>query len=100
LEQLVHQLPSIGETFADGQSPEAFMTAHFHGFSPKILGNRRVEFFCPCRHGQVMAKMPEENLKDLLNGPFPIETRCHNCNTIYHFDKEEIEKFLNQDFQD
>ncbi|MCP5103877.1 MAG: Hsp33 family molecular chaperone HslO, partial [bacterium] len=85
LEELVHQLPSIGEAFTGGQSPEEFIYGHFQGFEPKILANRRVEFFCPCRKetvGRVIAKVPRETLEDMLeNGPLPVETRCHNCNT-------------------
>lgn len=98
LEQLVRQLPSIGEVFSGGQSPGEFITLHFHSFSPKLLANRRVEFFCRCRKetvGQIIAKMSVENLEDMLKtGPFPIETRCQNCSTVYQFNKEEIESFL------
>jgi molecular chaperone Hsp33 len=98
LEQLVHQLPSIGEAFSGDQSPKDFITLYFHSFSPKLLASRRVEFFCHCRKesvGQIIAKMPMENLEDMLKtGPFPIETRCQNCSTVYQFNKEEIESFL------
>lgn len=98
LEELVYQLPSIGETFSEGQTPEDFVDRYFGPFSPKILGNRRVEFFCPCRKdttGRILAGLPMETLGDMLKeGPFPVETRCHNCNTFYYFEKEEIETFL------
>lgn len=98
LEELVNQLPSIGDVFSGGQTPEDFVTHHFAPFLPKILANRRVEFFCPCRKdaiGQMLAKLQVDTLEDMLEkGPLPVETRCHNCNTFYYFDKEEIEAFL------
>ncbi len=98
LEQLVHQLPSIGEAFSGDQSPKDFIILYFHSFSPKLLASRRVEFFCHCRKesvGQIIAKLPVENLEEMLKtGPFPIETRCQNCSTVYPFNKEEIESFL------
>jgi molecular chaperone Hsp33 len=98
LEDLVNGLPSIGKVFSGEQSPDEFIFHHFDAFSPKILADRRVEFFCPCRKDTIdrmLANLPPETLKDLLEqGPFPVETRCHNCNTFYYFEKEEIAAFL------
>jgi molecular chaperone Hsp33 len=32
-----------------------------------------------------------EDLEDMAaNGPFPIEIRCHYCNTVYSFSQEEM----------
>ncbi|NIM11239.1 MAG: Hsp33 family molecular chaperone HslO [Candidatus Aminicenantes bacterium] len=98
LEHLMHHLPSIGEAFSVNQPASEFIYNHFHPFSVKILNNRRMEFFCRCRKttiSQVISKLPVETLKDIVHqGPFPVEIRCHNCNTHYQFNKEEIEKFL------
>jgi molecular chaperone Hsp33 len=98
LEHLMHNLSSIGDAFSENQPVEEYIQKHFHSFSPKFLDSRRFEFFCRCRQatiGQVIAKLPEETLEDMFQkGPFPVEIRCHNCNTIYQFNKEEIEKFL------
>lgn len=98
LENLVNSLPSIGEIFSGEQSPGEFILQHFESFSPKMLADRRVEFFCPCRKDTIermLENLPPETLKDILEkGPFPVETRCHNCNTFYYFKKEEIEAFL------
>jgi molecular chaperone Hsp33 len=98
LEHLMHNLYSIGEAFSVNQPAEEYILQHFHSFSPKVLDSRRIEFFCRCRKaaiGQIIAKLPVETLEDIFHkGPFPVETRCHNCNTVYQFDKGEIEKFL------
>lgn len=100
LEQVLLHLPSLGETFAGDQDPADFISYQFEGFKPKILGNRRVEFFCPCRKetiGKLLTKVTVDTLEDMLeNGPLPVETHCHNCNTYYYFEKEEIEGFLKQ----
>lgn len=100
LEELVRGLPSIGDVFSGEQLPGEFIVQHFGAFSPKILADRRVEFFCPCRKDTIdrmLAHLPPETLKDILKqGPFPVETRCHNCNTYYYFQKEEIEVFLSR----
>lgn len=98
LEHLMHNLSSIGGAFSVDQPAEEYILKHFHSFSPKFLGSRRMEFFCRCRKvtiSQVVTKLPKQTLEDMFHkGPFPVEIRCHNCNTVYQFDKEEIEKFL------
>jgi molecular chaperone Hsp33 len=38
-----------------------------------------------------------DELKDIRDhGPFPLEMRCHYCNTLYHFSKKEIQAIYNQ----
>jgi molecular chaperone Hsp33 len=100
LEALVYGLPSIGDAFESNEPAEEFVTRHFKELSPNVLANRRVEFFCRCRKqtvGNVIARLDEETLEDMLsNGPFPVESVCHNCNTLYRFEKEEIESFYNR----
>lgn len=98
LERLIYNLPSIGEAFSMNQHPEDFILQHFQTFSPKLLANRRIEFFCRCNKeilARFMAKLPMETLENMVyKGPFPAEIRCHNCNTIYQFEKKEIETFF------
>ena len=100
LEDLVVQFPSLGEVFADGQEPEGLIQAVFKKYSPRFLANQRVEFMCHCnpeRLRDVLMMLPLDELEDIRdNGPFPLEMRCHYCNTLYHFDKEEIQKIYNK----
>ncbi|MCU0286898.1 MAG: Hsp33 family molecular chaperone HslO [Acidobacteria bacterium] len=96
LEQLIHQLPSIGETFAGGQIPENFILNQFHSFSPKLLHQRRIDFHCPCSKetiGQFIAGLSKDHQKDILGDTFPIEIRCHNCNTVYSFAKVPTDRY-------
>jgi molecular chaperone Hsp33 len=96
LEERVVQFPSLGEVFSDGREPEGLIQAVFQKYSPRFLANQRVEFMCHCspeRLHQVLKMLPVDELKDIReNGPFPLEMRCHYCNTVYHFDKEEIQR--------
>jgi molecular chaperone Hsp33 len=100
LEELVVRFPSLGEVFTDGQEPEGLIQAVFKKYSPRFLANQRVEFMCHCspeRLRQVLAMLPADELNDIRdNGPFPLEMRCHYCNTVYHFDKEEIQAIYSQ----
>jgi len=96
LEALVLSLPSLGEVFTGGQTPETVVQAVFANYSPNFLSDRRVEFMCHCsreRLHSVLTMLPISDLRDLRdNGPFPIEMRCHNCNTAYAFSREEMEE--------
>jgi molecular chaperone Hsp33 len=95
LEELVIKFPSLGEVFAKGQEPEALIQEVFQKYTPLFLANKRIEFMCHCspeRLRGVLTMLPIDELKDIRdNGPFPLEMRCHYCNTLCHFDKEEIQ---------
>ena len=95
LEELVIQLPSLGEVFTDGQEPEGLIETVFKKHTPRFLANQRVEFMCHCspeRLRQVLMMLPLDELKDIRkNGPFPLEMRCHYCNTQYDFDQKAIQ---------
>jgi molecular chaperone Hsp33 len=96
LEALVLSLPSLGEVFTGEQTPETVVQGVFASYSPNFLSDRRVEFMCHCnreRLHSVLTMLPINDLRDLRdNGPFPIEMRCHNCNTAYAFSREEMEE--------
>jgi molecular chaperone Hsp33 len=95
LEKIVYGLPSIGEVCAAGKPIDRFLQSHFASLDPVLLDQPRVEFFCPCRREQVarlLRTLPADELKDICDkGPFPVELRCHHCNTVYHFEREELQ---------
>jgi molecular chaperone Hsp33 len=100
LEALVIEFPSLGEVFTEGQEPESLIQVVFKKYIPRFLANQRVEFMCHCgreRLHDVLMMLPVEDLKDICdNGPFPLEMRCHYCNTWYYFDRKEIRKIYAQ----
>jgi molecular chaperone Hsp33 len=102
LETRVYGLPSIGEALAAGREAEALVREAFADYDPKFLDHRRVEFFCPCgrkRLEAVLALLPEKDLTELRdNGPFPVEMRCHNCNSVYAFEKTDLERIGRERF--
>jgi molecular chaperone Hsp33 len=94
VETRVLNFPSLGAVFAGEQTPAAVVLEAFAGYAPQILSDRRVEFMCHCsreRLHRLLALLPIQDLKDLRdNGPFPVQMRCHNCNTPYEFSREEV----------
>lgn len=96
LEELVVRFPSLGEAFAAGQEPQGLIQAVFNKYSPRFLANKRIEFMCHCgpeRLRSILKMLPIDELQDIRDkGPFPLEMRCHFCNTLYHFSREEIQQ--------
>jgi molecular chaperone Hsp33 len=104
LEDLVANFPSLGEVFSGDTGPEGLIFDVFGPYRPKILANRRIEFMCHCgkeRVRNLLTMLPIEDLKDILeNGPFPVESRCHHCNTTYLFSQTDIQKIYGTRFPD
>jgi molecular chaperone Hsp33 len=100
LEQRVSHLPSLGEKFAENQDPESLVEDVFKKHSPRFLANRRIEFMCHCskkRLQQYLTMLPRDDIGDIReNGPFPLEMRCHLCNTVYEFSKADIQEIYGE----
>ena len=96
LEKKVSDFPSLGSAFSAGKTPVELIGENFKDYSPVFLSDTRVDFFCRCNKGlmlQYLSMLPEKDTCEIIeNGPFPVELRCHNCNTKYYFEKEEIEQ--------
>ncbi|MFC1523255.1 Hsp33 family molecular chaperone HslO [Thermodesulfobacteriota bacterium] len=94
LEDKVNNLPSIGSAMADHADPQKIVFEEFARFSPEILADHRIEFFCRCTEESLrstLRMLPLHDLEDLSqNGPYPVEIRCHNCNTLYSFTQKDI----------
>ncbi|MBF0257983.1 MAG: Hsp33 family molecular chaperone HslO [Desulfamplus sp.] len=89
---------SIGAAFAKDIEPDHIVLEKFEKMTPLLLGNYRTEFFCRCNQNTMqryISRLPVEDLIDIAqNGPFPLEIRCHHCNTVYNFSQPDIECML------
>lgn len=104
MEQRVLHLPSIGTAFSEGISAREFITEHMADFDPRFIGQRNVAFVCHCNRDQIrnlLTMLPMDELRDLqAKGPFPVEIRCHHCNTRYTFEREHIDRIVAARFAD
>jgi molecular chaperone Hsp33 len=102
LETKLLNLPSLGIVFKNGQDPESFVQRVFQNHRPEFLANRRLEFMCHCNHEKVrslLTMLPLEDLEDILaKGPFPLEMRCHYCNTVYEFGRRDVREIYGRRF--
>ena len=102
LEQRVIDLPSLGDVFTGNDDPQRLVDKFFKAYGPRFLANRRIEFMCHCNRERVrslLTLLPIDELTDIRDkGPFPLELRCHNCNTAYQFSEKEIREIYGQRF--
>ncbi len=94
-ESILEAAPPAGEYFAVGMDPVSLIQNEFKELQPSFLSNTRVEFFCRCSKEKMaghVKNLPGADLEEMIqNGPFPLETRCHHCNSVYTFDKQELQ---------
>ena len=98
IEAIIADFPSPGKLMSEHKNPVDIVTSCFHSFEPRALDHERVEFFCSCTEekiGGYIAMLPINDLRDMAdNGPFPIATRCHNCNTEYLFPQDVVREMF------
>jgi molecular chaperone Hsp33 len=93
-EKIIQGIDSLGELFATGHTPEAVIQQIFSSLEPKMLHSNRVEFFCRCTQEKMagyLKSLPANERSDMIKtGPFPVEIRCHHCNSGYVFTKQDL----------
>lgn len=88
----------IAAAFASGATASDIVHRTLSEFDPTFLGSTAAEFYCDCskeRFGTFLAALPPDERSDILeNGPFPLKTTCHNCNSTYSFPRDELNSLL------
>ena len=91
----------IGARFARGETASRLIQHHLHDWNPQLVGTRPAEFYCGCSHerfGRFLSALPESEKQDILeNGPLPLKTTCHNCNSTYRYERGELEELFAND---
>jgi molecular chaperone Hsp33 len=98
LEGKMHTLASMGAAVHQPGFPQDWLQASFGDHHPRILNQRGVEFMCHCSRERIrtmIAMLEREELADMAeNGPFPLEVRCHYCNSVFHFSQKDLKEIL------
>ncbi|TVQ25094.1 MAG: Hsp33 family molecular chaperone HslO [Spirochaetaceae bacterium] len=96
LEQRVREIPSLGSLFAAGETPAHIINKFFGEFAPEVVGSRTIEFSCHCskeHYGGYIGSLPDGEINSILEeGPFPLRVVCHNCNSVYEYSFDEIQR--------
>ncbi len=98
IEQSLVNMDSIGVTLSAGTELSEIVFNNFRKFQPDVIAERSINFSCSCNRElfeTYLKGLPENDRTDLAeNGPFPLKTTCHNCNTVYEFSKHELRKMF------
>lgn len=98
VEDAMSGLPPLGLWFAEGGTRTEFVRSLYGKFGALVVGESGFRFDCPCskeRFGSYLAALDSKSLHGLAEtGPWPVETVCHQCNSVYRFEREEIVAML------
>ena len=95
IEQRVETLPSLGELFALGVTPEALLDRLVDDV--EILARTEVGFHCPCtreHYARLLCTIGAAELQTLTEEQEITELTCHFCSAVYRFDREQIGALL------
>ena len=99
LEETIHTVDSMGQVVHTTNFPESWIEKTFKAHQPKLLDQRGVEFMCHCNQDRIkalIAMLKEEEISEMAeNGPFPVEIRCHYCNTVFGLSQNELLQIRN-----
>jgi molecular chaperone Hsp33 len=97
-EKILGNLAPVGQMLAKGKSVENVVMEAFSSLSPRLLDQTRVAFFCRCSRERMLRHLkhlsPSAQTDILKKGPFPLEIRCHHCNSVYLFTQEALSQVL------
>lgn len=97
IESLLKEIKPASTLIGEGSTPEDIINI-LSGSDYKNLGNLNLSFKCNCskeRFERGLISLGKEEIRKIIkeeeNG---IETKCHFCNEIYNFNKEELNNLI------
>ncbi len=102
IEHRLSHMSTLAKTVNAADFPGSALGQILGGLGPRIIDHRGVEFMCHCNRKRIVTMLymlKAEDLSDMATaGPFPVEIRCHNCNTVYTFTQNQLQALYNQRF--
>lgn len=94
VEKILENLPQITNILKEGLSNEEILDKYFSTLEPEILDENEVIYECDCSREKVekaLSTIKREELDTMIKEDGKIEVKCHFCNSIYNFYKDDIE---------
>ena len=95
-ENIINNIPSIGNYLTESSDSISFLMEHFRDSDIQILETKPAAFKCRCskkRFGGFLASLSNQEIDEIIEeDTFPLKLKCYNCSTDYDFSKEEILK--------
>ena len=95
VEDIVRYLKPISQLMLEYESPRELVDALFDDY--KELGSQQLRFECECSKGRfarVLAKLPDDDLQEMIDEDGGCEVVCKFCGKKYHFDGETLQGYI------
>lgn len=99
IEKNVNNINSVTTLIEQGLGPEEILQSMLGAIKLANLSEERWNFSCTCnrnRTEKVLFSLGKEELQDMIEKNEGTELRCHFCNQLYTFTKEDLESIIRQ----
>lgn len=99
LEKIASNLEPVSKMIDDGLSPEDILKKNFSEIEPEIIEKQELTYKCDCsreRIEQGLISIGKKDLEHLLEEDGKVEVICDFCRTKYLFDKQDLEKLIEE----
>lgn len=99
METRINQLPSVTKMIDNGLNGEKILEKIFADYQPIIYHRKPLTFRCRCskeRSEKILLTLGENEIRAMIEEQNGAELRCHFCNRIYTFSKDDLEHLLFQ----
>lgn len=97
LEALLSEMPTMTELFTQGLTPVQMAERVMKGFGIEMTSEADIDFVCDCNKEKFergIMTLGDEDIQEMIDQDGQAEVQCHFCNSIYHFDREDLENIL------
>lgn len=98
IEEKLKALPSVTSLLEEGLTPEMIVERITDG-NHEFLHTLPLSYYCDCskeKFERGLIALGEKELISLLEEDKQIETSCHFCNKVYHFDEDAIKSLIKE----
>ncbi len=92
IEKNISTMPSVTNMMELGLSAEDIAMKALSGLKPNVLDDFEVKYQCGCsreRTERILMSLSKEDINSLAEDEIT-EVKCHFCDKVYHFTKDEI----------
>ncbi|MCB5239509.1 Hsp33 family molecular chaperone HslO [Niallia circulans] len=99
IENRLSEIPPISKLIEKGLTPEELLEEVCGKDNVKIIEKMPISFTCTCskeRFSNAIISLGQAEIEDIIETDGQAEAECHFCNEKYMFNKDELEKLLEE----
>ncbi len=99
IEKNIEKLEPVTTMLAKGMNIKQICDAALEGFEVEILDEMPIDYVCGCSREKVERAymlLSDEDIRGSASEKGYAEASCHFCNKVYRFNKQELEKIIEE----